>query len=107
MLGDTVMPVPPVGPQPTRARERGRHSEILCATPRLYALSWLPPSTAHRSAKCKPDKPVTTQGRGRLSGRRDAGRGVDESKREGVNEVVVLLGQQSKRSNEAKLAPRS
>lgn len=103
MLGDTVMPVPPVGPQPTRERERGRHSEILCATPRLYALSWLPPSTAHRSAKCKPDKPVTTQGRGRLSGRRDAGRGVDER----VNEVVVLVGQQSKRSNEAKLAPCS
>ena len=34
-------------------------------------MNWLPPSAAHSAAKHKPDKPVTTQGRG-TEGHREA-----------------------------------
>lgn len=52
-----------------RTRERERSDETL-HSPR-GSLNWLAPSAAHCAAKHKPDKPVTTQGRGRSTGRKD------------------------------------
>lgn len=80
-----------------RQRERGRDRRH-CTPPRLYKANWLPPSAAHCAAKHKPDRPVTTQGRGRRAGRKDTRR------ERRVNEKEARR-QPSKRSNEAESPP--
>lgn len=64
------MPAPMGGPATKRG---GRRPKKHCTTHEAVPANWLSPSAARWAAEHRPDKPVTTQGRGRCSGEETEG----------------------------------